>query len=117
MAGGRAVPLTPNCFAFLRNTKWSPDAPPSTSAPKFWVVRVVAASPGPSGLACRLQWFQETEPGSGLYTQTPRVVTENLRALHPVGMAADAAAKAYRVTTPFDESVMFAEPRAGTPRT
>ena len=113
-SAGKAIALTPNCFAFLKNNKWAPEAPPSTQSPQFWVVRVVGVGPGPpaagSALA-RVQWFQETEVGSGLYRQTPRMVSELVKSLRPLQAVPDAAAKAFRVVGPFDDSYRFLEPR------
>lgn len=116
--GGQAVPLTPNCFAFLRNNKWSPEAVPSTVNPQYWVVRVVAVGPGPPGAGsalARVQWFQETDLGTGMYRQTPRVVSELVRSLRHLNLVPDAAAKAFKLVGGFDESVRFLEPRSGGP--
>ena len=105
------MPLTPNAFAFLVNNNWRADAPPNTSQPRYWVVRVTGLAPtgGPGGTPlARLLWLQETEPGSGLYRETRRIVQEPVRSLHPLALQADASAGGYRPSGPFDETARFA---------
>jgi hypothetical protein len=105
--------LIPNSFAFLANSAWRPDAPPSTGQPRYWVFRIVAVGPPPPSVASALikvQWYQETQPHSGLYRPTPRHVSELARNLKPLSAQWDDSVRLLRVTGAFDEHGSYAEP-------
>lgn len=107
---GGSVPLTRNCFGFVVNSRWNAGAPPTTANPQHWVVRVVGVGPGPTGAMARLQWWQETAPGSGVYGGTPRVVTEPVKAVHPLQVSLAPDGRSVQVTGPFDDKLAFSEP-------
>jgi hypothetical protein len=102
--------LTARVFAFTRNPAWR-EGVVDPSAPRYWLLRVLSVgSPSKdvaAGPTCRVQWYAETPPGSGVYLQTSRVVTEVASRLRHVVARFDGERRGYVVVDGFDERRRF----------
>lgn len=69
---------------FVKNARYNAAVSPRTDMPQYWVARVEELL---DGARAKLQWFMETDVGSGSYTPTNNMFIEAVSLLRAVANA------------------------------